>query len=354
MQLLKLVLTSFRNHENLVLDLAGKPLLITGANGSGKSNILEAVHLLATTKSMRARYDKDMISHDKKFAKIGSKVNLDGYEYDLELSITRSEKFENSSSKKAKINGVAKSLTNFIGTINTVLFTPSDIQLFTDSPSQRRKYIDSLFFQVDKNYKRQHSSYTKAVRQRNKLLEMIRDENKGHDQLEYWEEKIITSGSAIQEKRQGLFDFFEKKLPEYGHELNGKRTKYEVLYDKSEISKARLDKYRDREVMAKATLVGPHRDDFQVVVDDFDISSFGSRGQKRTTLLGLKLCEIDFIWDATKKRPILLLDDIFSELDNNHKEAILKIIDLQQTLITSAESVEQLESFADGMKTFNL
>ena len=354
MKIKALKLTNFRNHGKLSFEFDEKPALITGPNGSGKSNVLEAIHLLATTKTLRAKYDKEVISHDEKFTRIEVVVNLDGYDYALELMVIKNEKYANMSSKKAKINGVAKSLSNFTGTINTVLFTPSDIEIFTSAPSQRRKYIDQLFFQVDKEYKREHANYVKAVRRRNKILEKIRDEGKGQDELGFWDDKIIDTGTVIQNKREKLFAFLEKKLPKYGEELNGEKTKYHVSYLKNEISAKRIEQYKEKEIAAKATLVGPHRDDFGIKLAGFDIASFGSRGQKRATLLAMKLCEIDFIWDQTGKRPILLLDDIFSELDNNHKEAILKIIDLQQTIITSAEPVEQLKEFIDGMKLFRL
>ena len=345
MRLLKLKLKNFRNHSNRQFSFDGKSTLISGPNGSGKTNLLEAIHLLSTTKSLRASYDREMISHDKTLTRVEAKVTQNKKSSNLELMVIKNDKFDNKSSKKVKLDKVNKSLQDFTGALNTVLFTPHDVEMLTSSPSIRRKYVDLIFFQVDKDYKRAYRDYAKAVRQRNKILEQIRDFGKGSEQIEFWNKKIIDTGSAVQDKRQKFFDFVQKNIGKYGEMLNSKEATYDIEYLISSLSKERIKEYEKAEIGAARTLIGPSRDDFAIRYDGFDVSKYGSRGQKRIIILALKMCEIDFITKFAGKRPILLLDDIFSELDEFHKEAVKNIVDLQQTVITSAENSDLKGSF---------
>lgn len=203
MKITNLKLTNFRNHTKLSLDLDSNLTLITGPNGSGKSNILEAIHILSTGKSSRSKYDKDLIQYNKSFCTISAKIQTNDESFDLELQIIGSEKGGNVSLKKAKINKVAKSMLYFTGIFNSVLFSPEDIQLLTGSPSERRRYIDDMISQVDKNYKRALSDYTKAVRRRNKLLESINNNQGGLDQIDFYTNQILINGTLIQEKGNG-------------------------------------------------------------------------------------------------------------------------------------------------------
>lgn len=336
MKIQKLKLTDFRNHKKLVVGFGGDSILIRGINGSGKSNILEAIHLLSTTKSLRTKYDRELINHEADLTRIEATATVDDDNLYLEMVVAKSKTYKNGSKKIVKINKVNKSLNAFAGTLTSVLFTPTDIEILSGSPSLRRKYIDSIFFQIDKDYKKTHSQYTKAVRQRNKILEKINERLANKDQLTFWDEKILELGSNIQRKRKDLFYFIQNGILDYTQKLNSKEITYKIKYHKNKITKKRLEEYQKAEIGSKSTLLGPHRDDFGIEFDGFDIASYGSRGQQRTTMLALKLCEIDYIVQTTQKHPILLLDDIFSELDPNHKEAVNSIIDLQQTVITTA------------------
>lgn len=351
MRVNKLELTSFRNHQNFILDFSPVQLLV-GPNGSGKTNVLEAIHLLSTTKTPRARYDRQLISHNENLCRIRALTNISDRETELELMIASSERFQNSSSKKVKINKVSKSLNKFAGTLNSVYFSPPDIEMFLGTPSNRRKYLDSIFFQIDFKYRNALRDYTKAVKHRNKILEQISEFGRGHSLLEIWEEKLVETGGYIQQRRQDLFDYFSSKLPHYARLLNGKESNYEVDYLANYVSFERFEDYRNREIAARTTLIGPHRDDFDIKLDGHSLGYFGSRGQQRSTLLALKLCEIDFLTDATGKRPILLLDDIFSELDESHRDAVLGIVGLQQTIITSAIDVSDFFD-VDGLGVFS-
>ncbi len=344
MKILELRLTNFRNHKKLRLDLNHNIVLLTGPNGAGKTNILEAVYALSTGKSIKARYDRDMINYTAQFSTAGADIENSSGKYLLEMQVIKDDSFSNISSKKTKVNKVPKSLASFSGIFNSVMFSPEDMNIITGSPSERRKYMDAILVQTDKNYKRNVAAYLKAVRQRNKVLEKIAEENRGRDELGYWTKKCLEHGTYIQEQRVKLFNFFNKKLPGAVEKLNGKNTEVEIKYLMNEISEERLKKHEDNEIHAKTTLVGPHRDDFSIFHKSHNLSEFGSRGEQRSVMLALKLCEINFIEQENNERPELLLDDIFSELDENHRSSVFNILEQQQTIITSTEPPDFLSS----------
>lgn len=341
MKITKLELKNFRNHKKLLIDFHGDSFLIEGPNGCGKSNILEAIHLLSTTKSMKAQYDKEMINYETDTANVIANIERDEDTMNLQLAIQKNPNFENMSKKLAKIDKTTKSLNIFAGQLNTVLFTPESIDLVIGSPSLRRKYLDTVFFQIDRDYKNAHTAYTKALRQRNKLLEKIRDEGIGLKQLDFWDEQISTHGNLLQEKREDFLNFLNKNLPKYATKLTEQKNHYQANYIKKEITPQKLKEYQPREIAAKTTLMGPHRDDIEFVFNSHDLAGFGSRGQQRVLVLILKLCELDYIESKVGMRPVLLLDDIYSELDKEHRTAVETIIPLQQTIITTVGSGQE-------------
>jgi len=334
MKISQLNLTNFRNHTRYKISLDGNTTLITGRNGAGKTNILEAIHLLSGARSQRTKYDRDLIQFDKTFCTISGDVTKTDDVENLELQIVASPTFENAAVKKAKINKVPKTIAALTGVFSTVLFSPEDINIITGPPSDRRKFLDSVLSVASREYKKALDAYTKALRQRNKLLEQILETGKGRDQLDYWTTQILKDGKYIQESRQKLIDFFNTKINSKISKVNGHKA---INYDKNLISEERLDKYSDREVFAKSTLVGPHRDDIKILSDAKDIAEFGSRGQQREAMLGIRMCQIDFFEDAKKEKPVLLLDDIFSEFDKAHREMVMDIIYDYQTIITDTE-----------------
>lgn len=346
MRINEIKLKYFRNHKNFNIKFDNDLILINGNNGTGKTNLLEAIYILATGKSSKATYDRELINYEYDFATVTAKALLDNdnndEEKDLEIAIVKNPNFENTSIKKVKINKVPKTLNKFVGTLNAVMFAPEDIQVITGSPAERRRFIDLLLTQTEKDYKKHLSSYTKVIRQRNKILESINETGMGWDQIDYWTEQALDLGTKIQESRDNMFQFFQNNINIVMKTLNKKHVHSEVVYEKNTMSKERLDHYREKEVFAKTTLVGPHRDDFYINLDGHNIASFGSRGQQRTVLLSLKLMEIDFIDNIKKVKPILLLDDIFSELDEHHRKAIIEAIGKQQTFLTSAEDITHL------------
>src|SRR3989344_1222160 len=334
----KLKLTNFRNHKNFQMNFSDEVNVIVGPNASGKTNILEAMHMLSTGRSFRAKFDRDVINHDEDYSRIEGTVEKSDEVKSLELFIQRNDKFENASVKKAKINKVAKAIYHFTGQLNTVLFSPEDIEVLTGSPAGRRKYMDLILYQTEPLYKRNHTEYLQAVRQRNKILESIRNLGRNSDQLGFWNTKIVQNGLFIQQQRENMVNFIKKQVRYYCKEIDGIETEIVLTYKKSELNFERLHEYLSREIAAKSTLIGPHREDFELLLNNFDIIQFGSRGQQRAAVLALKLAEIDYFIEKTGNRPVLLLDDVFSELDARHEQALVETIKLQQTIITCTET----------------
>ncbi|HJZ06195.1 hypothetical protein A2634_01985 [Candidatus Amesbacteria bacterium RIFCSPHIGHO2_01_FULL_48_32] len=313
-------LVNFRSYGRGEFEL-GRRTLVLGENGSGKSNLVEAVYLLATGKSFRAERDFEMVRYGEQFTILKSQVSMDDQIISLQVTITDRKKFE--------VNGVPRRMMDFVGNLRAVCFGPGDMELVTGSPSVRRRYLDFVIAQVDREYRRAAVSYEKGLRQRNRLLDLIRDGRAGRSQLFFWDKLLIKNGEYLTQKRAEFLAAME------------------FLYDKSVISEARLKQYEQQEVLAGSTLVGPHRDDFVLMAGGRDVSKYGSRGEQRMTVLGLKRREIEYLGGS----PILLLDDIFSELDHKHREEVMKLAENYggQAVITSAD-----EHLIPGEKDFKV
>jgi len=283
--------------------------LIVGPNASGKTNILEAIYALAIGKSFRAEKEEEVIKEEENF----SLIKTD----DLEIFFDNRQRF----TKTYKVNGIGKRQADFVGNLRAVLFCPQDLEIATDSPSTRRKYLDLVLTQIFKDYRLASHIYEKALRQRNRLLWRIREENLDKNQLDYWNNLLIQNGKIIHEKRKDFLDF-----------LN-------LDYDASLINQDRLNKYQHEEIAAAMTLVGPHRDDFKIIKNHKNLKSFGSRGEQRLAVFDIKLKELEYVEKITGEKPVLLLDDIFSELDNKNRRLVLEIIPKQQTIVTTTESM---------------
>lgn len=297
--LIKISLQNFRSYEKRTFEFGDKTIIV-GENGAGKSNIIEAVYLLAVGKSFRADRDTEMVAYGQQFSNLNSQISNNDQITNLQITITDRKKFE--------VNGVPRRQIDFVGNLRAVLFCPQDMELVTGSPGGRRRYLDFVISQMDREYRRCLISYEKGLRQRNKLLEMIRENLAQRSQLYFWDKLLIKNGEYITLKR--------------GEYLTGL-----AEYDKSIISETRLAQYEMEEVAAATTLVGPHRDDFIIKIQDSrskvqkDVSKFGSRGEQRMVVLGLKRKEIEYLGG----NPLLLLDDIFSELDHKHREEVMNL-----------------------------
>jgi DNA replication and repair protein RecF len=341
-------LQGFRNFGKRVFEFTPGITVIVGPNASGKTNILESLHFLSVGKSFKAKLEEEMIQYDKDIGRVGGRVAGEDSAITLEAVITRGSinigaaRPEKVPRKKLLINGVPRRMIDFAGNFRTVLFGPWDLDLVTESPSIRRKFLDTVLGQVDREYRRSALSYEKGLRQRNRVLWDMREGNVGPDRLLFWNQLLIKNGNYITEKREEFINFINK----LEFEING--MKLGLYYDKSIISESRLEQYGEEEIGAATTLVGPHRDDFIFNKGERSLSSYGSRGEQRMGVLWLKVGELSFIEEITGERPTLLLDDIFSELDEEHKKIVMDISLKQQTIITSVD-----DEFTKDLKKVN-
>ncbi len=363
MTLQSISLQNFRSYTKKTFAFDGGTTVIVGPNTAGKTNILEAIAFLSTGKSFRADVDREAIAWGEELARVRARIsnypiiqlsNGEKDETEIEIMLTQGEvQGAKAPMKKYLVNGVARGQVDFVGNLRAVLFWPEHLELVTDSPSIRRKYLDSVLVQVDREYRRNLSSYERGLRQRNRLLDLINEGKAGRGQLLFWNQLLIKAGGYITEKRE-----------EYIHFVNQypmTNIQYQIEYDKSVISESRLEQYAAEEVGAKATLVGPHRDDFIIAKypiiqlspakrdlaprDNYpneanssrELSKYGSRGEQRLAVLWMKLAELDYIEKECGERPILLLDDIFSELDEGHRRLVVDLVGKQQTVLTSAD-----------------
>lgn len=349
MILSELSLQQFRSYPKRSFSFSPGTTLIVGPNTAGKTNILEAIMMMATGKSFRADVDREVVRWASEIARIKAKVG----ETKLELVVTTGlVGGQKAPLKKYLVNGIARRQVDFVGNCKAVFFWPEHLELITDSPGMRRRYLDSVLVQVDREYRRNLASYERGLRQRNRLLDAIREGMASRNQLLFWNQLLIKTGGYITDSRNEFIAFVNQcQMP---------NAKFQIEYDKSVISESRLDQYKDEEVAAKATLVGPHRDDFvvkkyhvsrikyhekQIMTPDtlthdtplLDLSKYGSRGEQRLAILWLKLAELSYIEKQVEERPLLILDDIFSELDIAHRELVLDLLGKQQTIISSAE-----------------
>lgn len=334
MVLKQICLKDFRNYSQKEFEFSANSTLLVGPNAVGKTNLLEAIYLLATGKSFRAQVVEEMINYGQDLARLRAEIkNSQGIE-SLEIILTAGEILGRRTPKKRYlVNGVGRRMMDFVGNLRVVYFGPEDLKIILNSPSVRRQWLDSVLEQIDKEYKRANLSYQKGLRQRNKLLEQIRDEGKPKGILFFWNKLLLENGEIISQKREEFINFINSQ-PHYFGQID-------VFYDKSVISPQRLQRYLDREIASGMTLIGPHRDDFDVKIKDGEVErslhAFGSRSEQRTAIFSLKLAELEFMFVKTQERPLLLLDDIFSELDSKRRERLLEVIPKQQTILTTAD-----------------
>ncbi len=340
MRLVSITLQHFRIYPAQSFVFSPTVTVFIGNNAIGKTNILEAVTLSAIGKSFRATRDSDMVTWGEEVGRVKSIVvpTVPQHEHEetiLEVMLTSGiVNGQKTQIKKYLVNGIPRRQLDFIGNIHVVLFAPTDLELVTDSPSIRREYLNFVISQVDREYRRNLQSYERGLRQRNSLLDRINEGTASRSQLLFWNQLLIKAGTYITEARKRFIDHVNT------YTLDD--LQYRLVYDPSIISEARLDQYKEEEIAAKSTLVGPQRDDFRFEKIDInntyiDISRFGSRGEQRLAVLWLKLAELRFVEEKNGDRPLLLLDDVFSELDGGSRHLVLDVISKQQTVITSAE-----------------
>lgn len=332
----KLYLKDFRNFEQKLFEFSPDTTVLIGPNAIGKTNILEAIYLIATGKSFKARIEAEMINYNAEIARVKAKLDQEK----LEVILTHGQvalgtnKLKRTPKKQLLVEGANKRLIDFTGHLKVVLFNPTDLDLIIATPTIRRNFLDQVLNQVDREYHRSLLAYEKGLRRRNKLLWRIREQGISRNYLTFWDKLLIKNGNFITSKREDFLDFINRSKDFNHHDFS-------VIYDRSTISESRLQEYEYEEVAAATTLVGPHRDDFIVRLEKEnkprELDKYGSRGEQRMGVLWLKLAELEFIKKTTQEKPTLLLDDIFSELDLAHRKMVYKLTKDQQTIITTAD-----------------
>ena len=334
MKIKSLKLKNFRNYDLLDLTFDDSANIFYGDNAQGKTNILEAVYLSGTTKSHRGSKDRDLIEFGKEESHIETIVEKNGIDYQIDMHLKKN------SPKGIAINRMPiRKASELFGIVNLVFFSPEDLNIIKNGPAERRRFIDLELSQLDRVYLSNLANYNRVVNQRNHLLKEIgfSGYEKHAGTLEIWEMQLIQYGNKIIERRKAIIEEMNEIISSIHKKLTGGREEIRILYEPSnkELTfEQALRKYKDRDLKLKSTSVGPHRDDICFMEGDLDIRRFGSQGQQRTAALSLKLSEIELVRQSIHDTPVLLLDDVLSELDKHRQNYLLDSIHDIQTLIT--------------------
>lgn len=329
MRIERLSLENFRSYKKKTFHF-GDITVIVAPNGAGKTNILESIYLLSTGLSERAAITDEMISFGSEIGSVSGIVEHNEERNELSVVLTKGQYMGKKTPKRRYlVDGVARVRSGFVGKLAAVLFRPEDMRLIEGSPSRRRNYLDSTLAMAHPEYGRALSVYEASLKRRNRLLDAIRDGLARHEQLAYWDQSIIKNGNIITDYRRSYLDFLSQTKSAFGE--------YKFEYDASTISPTRLAQYASAEVAIGYTLVGPHKDDFVIMSEGRDLMKYGSRGEQRLAVLFLKLGNLQYIEQKLGVKPVLLLDDIFSELDEDHRKEVVTMTKGRQTIITSAE-----------------
>jgi DNA replication and repair protein RecF len=363
MYLSHLKLHDFRNFKRLDLPLGRGLSLFYGENAQGKTNLLEAIAMLATSNSFHATSDREVINWDApdRIARIVAEVERREDETKIEIVIIDAKDGGNGipalpgsperQRKRIKINGVTKKAVDLIGQVTVVLFAPTDLRLVDGSPEDRRRFLDRALCQIRPHYCVALARYRKVITQRSALLKRIRDNQEEARMLDYLDEKLTEWANLIIYERRLMVDALNQHVDQLQASISGGRENLRIVYRPSfavdaawntieaiEQYRQQLSEARRKEIQQGVCLLGPHRDDLEFMVNDVDMLIYGSRGQQRTAALSAKFGELAFMRAATGEEPILLLDDVFSELDAARREYLLnQASQHEQTLITATD-----------------
>jgi DNA replication and repair protein RecF len=376
-----LSLTHFRNYRKQEIDLSKGLTLLLGDNAQGKSNLLEAVFLLATTRSERASTDADLIDWAalkdvQPVARVAAQVERADGPLALEVVVagrpSKARATEWAASKRLRVNGVPRRSVDMIGQLTAVLFTTDDLELITGPPSGRRRYLDVTLSQLEPQYFRARQQYEKVVAQRNALLRRIQSGEAKQDELDFWDEELARDGALIMIERAQAVDALAEHAGAAQKTLSGGSEALSITYvprlegwDAQRILKKQTDlpgaivdahrAGRPRDIGSGLTLTGPHRDDLTFMLNGVAAASFASRGQQRTAALSLRLAEATFMADRKGDLPVVLLDDVLSELDEARRHAVLHSLgDWDQLLMTSADQDRFDADLPAGATTFRV
>lgn len=347
MKINQLELSEFRNYESLSVEFDPSVNILYGDNAQGKTNVLEAIYLCGTTKSHKGSKEKEMIRLSSEESHIRMQIEKSGIPHRIDMHLRKNK------AKGVAIDGVPiKRSSELMGLLHIVFFSPEDLSMIKNGPGERRRFIDLELCQLDPTYLYHLSNYNRAVNQRNNLLKQIGFNKSLKDTVEVWDSQLMEHGSVIIDTRRRFVEELNQLLPKIHAKLSGGKEELYVRYEpnvtKQEFGQ-KLAMNLDRDLALKATGNGPHRDDISFYVGDKNLKSFGSQGQQRTAALSLKLAEIELVRSKIKESPVLLLDDVLSELDRNRQSYLLESITDLQTIITCTG----LEEFVDNKKRYH-
>ncbi|NEU32662.1 DNA replication/repair protein RecF [bacterium LRH843] len=350
MYLNKLTLRQFRNYKKAEADFSESINVFLGENAQGKTNILEAIYVLSLAKSHRTSKDRELIGWDEEFARIQGQFTKKTGHLDLELIFSQK-------GKKGKVNGIEqKKLSEYIGAANVVMFAPEDLNLVKGSPQIRRRFIDMEIGQISRVYLHHLGLYQKVLVQRNHLLKDLQIRKGSSDMLEILTDQLIVLAAEVTSRRFAFIKKLKKWAKETHFSISRGKEELEICYlpsidvsEELDMSKIKEEFYRvfarkkDHEIRRGVTLFGPQRDDLGFLVNGRDVQTYGSQGQQRTAALSLKLAEIDLIYSEIGEYPILLLDDVLSELDDYRQSHLLKTIQGRVQTFVTTTSVEGID-----------
>lgn len=327
-----LELNNFRNYNNLSIDFAPGNNILYGDNAQGKTNILEGIFLGATTKSHKGSKEREIIKLDQDEAHIRMVIHRDGIDHRIDMHLKKNKP------KGVAIDGIPiKRSAELFGIVNVVFFSPEDLSIIKDGPGERRRFIDMELCQLDKVYLHNLINYNKILNQRNNLLKQIGFNKSLLDTIYVWNEQLVKYGCDIIQARKQFINDINGIVVGLHNKLSDGKEKLEIIYEpncEAEEFAGRLEKGIERDIILKATGAGPHRDDLSFQINGIDTRKFGSQGQQRTAALSLKLSEIELVKKVTQDSPILLLDDVLSELDRNRQNQLLDSIQDVQIILT--------------------
>lgn len=327
-----LKLKNYRNYDLLDLKFDSKTNILYGDNAQGKTNVLESLYLSGTTKSHRGTKDRDLIQFGHEEAHIETIIEKRGIEYQIDMHLKKN------SPKGIAVNKLPiRKASELFGMVHFVFFSPEDLNIIKEGPSGRRRFMDLELSLLDKVYLNNLSNYNRIINQRNSLLKEIAFNENLKETLDIWDMQLIEYGTKVIEERKKFIKKVNEIISEIHYKLTGGKETIHLSYEsyaKETSLEEAVKKYRERDLKFRSTSVGPHRDDVEFKNGNLDIRKFGSQGQQRTAALALKLSEIELVKQVIGDTPVLLLDDVLSELDKNRQNYLLDSIHDIQTVIT--------------------
>lgn len=327
-----LELKNYRNYERLFMEFDEGTNILYGNNAQGKTNILEAIYVCATTKSHRGSKDREIIHFNSEDAHICMKIDRKKMPHKIDMHLKRSK------TKGAAIDGlIVKKSSELFGVVNVVFFSPEDLGIIKNGPAQRRRFIDLELCQLDKIYLHHLTNYNKVLNQRNNLLRQLAFNSELKDTLDVWDMQLVNFGRQVISGRMEFINDLNRIINPIHYKLSGGSEHLTLVYEPDvsldDFEQVLMSK-RDSDIRIKTSSVGPHRDDINFMVNGIDIRKYGSQGQQRTAALSLKLAEIELVKQKIHDTPILLLDDVLSELDSFRQNYLMECIKDIQTVIT--------------------